>query len=289
MKRHDTQPWFDRLKGTKLRMVSAVGQGRDITYGEMSAMAWQPTTLFYLVIVAVALTVFDVNGYQARIGIAGSAVAWTLGVLTVTLSYNVVLFLWTLINVRQGWHLILMPGVGFFSTFSTLTMVEGSVAYMSGMPLDWDHWLTQFPYIFLVIEVFDVIYVAFAMPVIRAATAHRAARAEMPKPPDEVQLAGQKFRTSTLKWATSQDHYLKLACADGAHMVLARMADLTKQAGLTVGVQPHRSWWVAARAAPRLERQGRAEVLLLDDGTRVPVARSRSGAVKAWLESQDRD
>ena len=282
--RNETPQRFDRLKETKVRMVSAVGQGRDITYGEMLAMAWQPTTLYYLVIVVAALTVFDVNGYQDRIGILGSIVAWTTGVAVVTLSFNVVLFLWTLTNLRFGLRVILMPGVSFLSTFTTLTAVEAVVALMSGDALDWDRWRRLFPYIFLVIEMFDVIYIAFAMPVIRAATANKAL-AEAPKPATEVELSGQRFRADRILWATSQDHYLRIVCEDEKHLILARMADLVDQTGPARGIQPHRSWWVSSKAGAALVKAGKGDVLRLADGTEVPVARSRLAEIRVWLDS----
>jgi hypothetical protein len=286
--RNETPKRFDRLKETKVRMVSAVGQGRDITYGEMLAMAWQSTTFYYLVIVTVALTVFDVNGYQDRIGILGSAIAWGAGVAVVTLSFNLVLFFWTLANLRFGRRIILMPGVSFLSTFTTLTAVEAIVALMSGDALDWDRWLRLFPYIFLVIEVFDVIYIAFAMPVIRAATANKAL-AEAPKPPAEVDLSGQRLRADRMLWATSQDHYLRIVCEDEKHLILARMADLVRQTGPGRGIQPHRSWWVSSRAGAVLAKAAKGDVLKLADGTEVPVARSRLAEVRVWLDSLDGD
>jgi DNA-binding LytR/AlgR family response regulator len=66
-------------------------------------------------------------------------------------------------------------------------------------------------------------------------------------------------------------------------MLLARMGDLTNQLKPSDGIQTHRSWWVSAVAATEITKIGGSEFMDIGEGTRIPVARGRSGEVQGWL------
>ncbi|MCC5983136.1 MAG: LytTR family transcriptional regulator [Rhodobacteraceae bacterium] len=81
-----------------------------------------------------------------------------------------------------------------------------------------------------------------------------------------------------------QDHYLIVHSEGGRAMILCRMEDAARElAG--IGRRVHRSWWVAADALDRPEREGQRLFLRLRDGRRVPVGRSyRQGLKEAgWI------
>ncbi len=81
-----------------------------------------------------------------------------------------------------------------------------------------------------------------------------------------------------------QDHYLVVHSDGGQEMILCRMEDAARElAG--VGRRVHRSWWVAADAVDRPERDGQRLFLRLRDGRQVPVGRSfRQGLKDAgWI------
>jgi hypothetical protein len=81
-----------------------------------------------------------------------------------------------------------------------------------------------------------------------------------------------------------QDHYLKVHHRDGSEMILCRMEDAARELG-ALGRRVHRSWWVAADAVDRVEREGQRTLLRLTDGRHVPVGRSYRHELKAagWL------
>ena len=81
-----------------------------------------------------------------------------------------------------------------------------------------------------------------------------------------------------------QDHYLKVHHSGGSEMILCRMEDAARDLG-SLGRRVHRSWWVAADAVDRVERDGQRTFLRLSDGRRVPVGRSYRADLKAagWL------
>ena len=75
---------------------------------------------------------------------------------------------------------------------------------------------------------------------------------------------------------SAQDHYLEIVCSDQKFLVRGRMKDAMFALAQYEGVQIHRSHWVAKQHVKQILRCGRDTKLLLNDGTEVPVARSRS-------------
>ena len=89
-----------------------------------------------------------------------------------------------------------------------------------------------------------------------------------------------------------QDHYVLAVTTRGREMLLMRLADAMAETGTDLGMQVHRSHWVAFDAVKGIEREPGSTprlVLELSDGTKVPVSRSFSAAVRArFVESPHR-
>lgn len=78
------------------------------------------------------------------------------------------------------------------------------------------------------------------------------------------------------------DHYVEAHTRRGHELILIRFADALAELEGSDGLQIHRSHWVANGAVRRLLRsESRALLVELDDGTRLPVSRSREAAVRA--------
>jgi len=85
-----------------------------------------------------------------------------------------------------------------------------------------------------------------------------------------------------------EDHYLRLHTDGGADLLLMRLRDAVAELAGAGGMQVHRSYWVAAAALTRVEKEADGRVfLILRNGLRVPVSRSRLAAVRAagWLDA----
>ena len=78
-----------------------------------------------------------------------------------------------------------------------------------------------------------------------------------------------------------EDHYVRAHGAEGSALILMRLRDAMAELDGLPGLQVHRSWWVAADAVERVERDGARLRLRLANGLLVPVARSQEGAVRA--------
>jgi hypothetical protein len=84
----------------------------------------------------------------------------------------------------------------------------------------------------------------------------------------------------------AEDHYCRLHLAGGRSLlVLHRFGDALAEVAGHDGAQVHRGAWVAAGGVAGARRDGRRWVLLLLDGTGIPVSASFAAAVRArgWL------
>ncbi|MEN3148332.1 LytTR family DNA-binding domain-containing protein [Neorhizobium sp. IRAMC:178] len=81
-----------------------------------------------------------------------------------------------------------------------------------------------------------------------------------------------------------EDHYTDVVTSRGHELVLLRFADALKELGATPGLQVHRSHWVADTHVDRLKRDGGRLVLIMKDGTEIPVSRTYADAVRARFD-----
>jgi hypothetical protein len=86
-----------------------------------------------------------------------------------------------------------------------------------------------------------------------------------------------------------EDHHVRAFTAGGSQLYFAAMRDVVEQLGPR-GIQVHRSWWVANDAVIGSSDVNRSIELLLRNGVKVPVARSRLPAVRSagWLDTGGR-
>ena len=91
--------------------------------------------------------------------------------------------------------------------------------------------------------------------------------------------------TAGLRFAKSVEHYLEIHWHDRVDLQRANLRDFSAQFGPQIGIQPHRSFWVARCAIVGTARRRGNMVLVLDDQTEIPVARNRKAEVTKWLHS----
>jgi LytTr DNA-binding domain len=83
----------------------------------------------------------------------------------------------------------------------------------------------------------------------------------------------------------SEDHYLRVYTDSGSALILMRLSDAIAELGGETGAQTHRSWWVARDAVAKAVRADGKAVLILVDGTEVPVSRTyyRMLSAQGWF------
>lgn len=87
------------------------------------------------------------------------------------------------------------------------------------------------------------------------------------------------------------DHYVDVATTKGQDMLLIRLSDAMKEVGHTVGLQVHRSHWIATDQVVSARRERDRAVLKMSNGREIPVSRSFLPAVRAvgLLPENNRD
>ena len=93
-----------------------------------------------------------------------------------------------------------------------------------------------------------------------------------------------ELRYAQIQSISMQDHYARITTNQGKAMLLMRMGDLVTLLRDVDGAQIHRSHWVAASEAVRIEKQGRKHVMHLRDGGTLPVSSNRLDQARALIE-----
>ncbi|SFI55046.1 LytTR family DNA-binding domain-containing protein [Albimonas pacifica] len=94
----------------------------------------------------------------------------------------------------------------------------------------------------------------------------------------------QRKRGALLRLSMS-DHYVGVATEHGEEMLLMRLSDAIAETAPEEGLKVHRSHWVARRAVRAVEPEGDRATLVLTNGERIPVSRTRMQVLRTagWL------
>lgn len=85
----------------------------------------------------------------------------------------------------------------------------------------------------------------------------------------------------------AKDHYLSIVTSNGASLILMRMADAEALLAGADGLRVHRSHWVMTPEVMQHKRMDGRDLLVMSDGSEVPVSRSaretveRAGLIRA--------
>ncbi|WP_235562687.1 LytTR family DNA-binding domain-containing protein [Brevundimonas sp. Root1423] len=79
----------------------------------------------------------------------------------------------------------------------------------------------------------------------------------------------------------AEDHYLRVHTALGSDLVLMRLSDAIATIEPDLGLQVHRSWWIAHDAIREVNRSQHRAQLQLSNGLTVPVGRTYLAAVRS--------
>lgn len=262
-KRTDTVHFFDILGGR-------------FTLGpeEYRALLNNRTTRGYIGFVYVLLVLTDAPDFFQHMDVLLVLILWVLVVAIFLFAVGVVVTLMAAIQHRLRIRIwpgplivvfALAPGISTGETVSYLA-TDGAVGF-DLIPEVFLYWL--------IAETFGLIFFRYVRPSIEQ-TASPAERS--------ILIGAEPVPLSRLRHIEAREHHVHVTL-DGASLThRARLGDIIAQTTPEDGVQPHRSWWVSAKAARALTRDGARHLLELDDGTAIPVARSRVEDVRDWLQ-----
>lgn len=178
---------------------------------------------------------------------------------------------------------VLSAGLAILLTIG-LMAVELYALKMTPLPPDvWGY----DPFFDLVLFIAPTVAVVAGLAVLlRGAPRRRARTSDEARPATQAaEQALTDWPAEPVLWVRADDHYLEVATAARTLFLRGRMRDAVLRLGPAAGLQVHRSWWVAKAAVISARREGRGHVLVLRDGARAPVGRSRTELLRArgWL------
>ena len=98
-----------------------------------------------------------------------------------------------------------------------------------------------------------------------------------------LQLVPRRLRGELL-YLEAELHYVAVVTARGRSLILYNLRDAITELGAREGIQPHRSFWVAATQVTGFKRRGRQGVLQMRNGDEVPVSRRNLQQVQSWYD-----
>lgn len=109
-------------------------------------------------------------------------------------------------------------------------------------------------------------------------------------PTPEFLRRASNLRAEDVLALQAEEHYVRIYSRDGAELVQCRFGEAAKEMPAELGLQVHRSWWVAESAVRSARRGSRRWQLDLVADVAVPVSDSYVSAVRerGWLKRKPR-
>ena len=261
-----------------LSYYDVIGTKSHLTYREMWRIIAHPQTIVFLLAAVSVLILLDAHNYQDVMSMYQTVVLWVICLFTLTGFYIVFVSFFMEVSRQLPKFTLYFPVVGILSMGVNTFLTVYVASLLSGadfVPKNvFDHLPTNLSLGFI----FESIFMVFVLPKMQASF-----EVKPKKDPRELVIGGKKFDPSRILLISSQDHYLEVVTVDKNQLIRARLADVTPQISEEIGIVPHRSHWVAKAAVDRFEDKGKSKVLVLNNGSKIPVARGRVKDVRNWL------
>lgn len=89
-----------------------------------------------------------------------------------------------------------------------------------------------------------------------------------------------RLRDADIFALCAEDHYVRVITSKGEELVLMRLLDAIKEVSPTIGLSPHRSWWVAENGVEKLKKKDGKTEIKLKSGQSTPISRNGMKTVK---------
>ena len=159
---------------------------------------------------------------------------------------------------------------GFLTALGVLVLVYA----LNGLALQ--YWAAGWALAQLAAEVFVIAFIVAAIFVGANVSMDRGAEPQTP-----VLLERLPFeRRAALVALSAEDKYVRVRTLKGDGLVLMRLTDAVREVGDTVGLQVHRSHWVAVDQIAAVARKGDGALLKMTHGPEIPVSRANLGKIR---------
>ncbi len=300
-----------------MRIVFVNGTQEQITWHEMRQLFWHPR--FVALVLSISAIVVALRPYDDLVNF--NALRLTIFYANGVLWFLVFLVGTVYLTQRFGLTVFSMITVPLATTGATMIGMVSGVLLGAPFPLLSDLFLvTVFNCIFGVLG--EIVLASFLLPGImrdirgqtaepRAPTVpphvispYAVAPSPVPEtsamftppgavPPEStaphfgnVLILGTSFALPQILAIKADEHYVQVFLTSGQTRLLrGRMSDAVAAMPETAGRLIHRSHWVAAQAVSGVQSDARSTMVVLRDGTKLPVARGRVPEIKEWIET----
>lgn len=261
----------------EMHLLDAIGGPVHLTLREVLGALTHRNGLMFLAIAFAALLFTDPPGLLDRMAVPLAAMVWIVAIPIYIAFYFCILLVYGLVQMRVPSFPAFLPLVSILALLPAIYLAEALAYGLSGIPdpILFDRIIFDY----LSAQSFELVFIRFVLPLIKPASTDDRSGGHV------LTLGATRIAVGRVHHMSAQEHYVRITHEKGSELHRARLSDLIAQTGPCDGCQPHRSWWVARKAGPRLSRDRGRHVLTLDDGTRVPVARARLTDVRAWLSA----
>ncbi len=98
--------------------------------------------------------------------------------------------------------------------------------------------------------------------------------------PDIFERIKPGLRSADIYALSAEDHYVRVITSAGDDLILMRLSDAIKETAPLIGLQVHRSWWVAEKGVKSVSRADGKMTITLNNDSVVPVSRANQKIVR---------
>lgn len=261
-----------------------------LSYVEILQVLYNWRTLGFIALIATAVFGADPHGYRGHMPVIYAFLLWQIGAIGLVLIKTVTFGLLSLLTARRPQRRIWLAPFSFVEFTLTLLLLLAMDRHVVDDSYSFDVW-SSFPFMMMTMLILELIYIRFLMASIvepqRRDTPPVQARLapEEPAPSATISVAGRRLRPENIRYICSEEHYVRVATRTEEIVARAKLGDVIADAAPEDGIRTHRSWWVSRHGGPVLRRANGKQHIELNDGTVVPVARSRARHVQDWLDA----
>lgn len=261
-----------------IEVRDVLGTRFDMSPSLLISLFRQSATQMYLGLAFILLVVTDAPGLYGTVSLGTLLGIWALVLVTFHLCVYVLLhgLVWL---AERGVRPVIYRSMLFLTAlFPSIYMGEWLTELSTFGRDPIDPLLGKFIVYGIIAEAFGIMYFKLIHP-------QKVPDAAPTLAERNVVIGAEPVALSLLRVIEAREHHVHVMMDSDSLTQRARLSDIVAQTRPEDGLQPHRSFWVAARVARGLEREGNKHLLRLDDGSVVPVARSRLTEVRNWLEA----
>lgn len=252
-----------------------------LTLREIPLIFARREAVVFLCLAGLTLIALDPHDFLEHISVLEALFVWTCADVIFALVYFVTLLGIAMAPTKSP-PKIYLPIPSIFAFTVTTVFVESMIGALSLGEYTPKVWPDIVAFV-AVAQLFEFLFVRYVLPDVL-----KSIRENQPKELSEIvlQIGDQSWPITEVSAISSNQHYLQVDFVEGvSQSIRARISDVLEVLPPAAGVQPHRSWWVAAHAHPSLISEGRKRWLVTPFGHKIPVARGRIDEVEKWLNT----